>query len=194
MLRLKLIADAGIVGLPNAGKSTFLATVSSAKPKIADYPFTTLHPQLGVASCDGREFVSPIFRASSKARMRAMGSATGFWAMSNAAACLLHLVDAGTEHAGKAYKTVRRELEAYGGGLAEKPEIVALSKIDTVDTGDAASPGGRASSGPPSKHRCGFRPRRAAHLTDTLRRLLTKIDEARTAKMVQPATAAEWHP
>ena len=128
-LRLKLIADAGLIGLPNAGKSTFLSKVSAARPKIADYPFTTLHPQLGVVNADGREFVlADIPGLIEGARMRAPGSATASSATSSVAAMLLHLVDATTEHAGKAYKTVRGELDAYGGELTDKIEIVAFQQ------------------------------------------------------------------
>src|SRR6202790_713996 len=133
LLRLKLIADAGIVGLPNAGKSTFLAAISAARPRIADYSFTTLHPQLGAAACDGREFVVADIPGLIEGAHDGHGLGDRFLGHVERCRVLLHLVDAGTEHAGKAYKTVRRELEAYGGGLADKPEIVALSKIDTVD-------------------------------------------------------------
>ena len=132
-LRLKLIADAGLVGLPNAGKSTFLATVSAARPKIADYPFTTLHPQLGVVNADGREFVLADIPGLIEGAHEGAGLGDRFLGHVERCRVLLHLVDATTEHAGKAYKTVRAELEAYGGTLAEKIEIVALNKIDAVD-------------------------------------------------------------
>jgi GTP-binding protein len=132
-LRLKLIADAGLVGLPNAGKSTFLAAVSAARPKIADYPFTTLHPQLGVVNADGREFVLADIPGLIEGAHEGAGLGDRFLGHVERCRVLLHLVDATTEHAGKAYKTVRGELEAYGGQLAEKIEIVALNKIDAVD-------------------------------------------------------------
>src|ERR1700723_4327302 len=132
-LRLKLIADAGIVGLPNAGKSTFLAAVSAAKPKIADYPFTTLHPQLGVVNADGREFVLADIPGLIEGAHEGIGLGDRFLGHVERCRVLLHLVDATTEHAGKSYKTVRAELEAYAGQLADKPEIVALSKVDAVD-------------------------------------------------------------
>ena len=132
-LRLKLIADAGLVGLPNAGKSTFLASVSAAKPKIADYPFTTLHPNLGVVRADAREFVLADIPGLIEGAHEGHGLGDRFLGHVERCRVILHLVDASGEHAGKAYKTVRHELEAYGGGLAEKPEIVALSKTDTVD-------------------------------------------------------------
>ncbi len=131
-LRLKLIADAGLVGLPNAGKSTLLARVSAAKPKIADYPFTTLHPQLGVVDVDGREFVLADIPGLIEGAHEGAGLGDRFLGHVERCRVLLHLVDATSEHAGKAYKTVRTELEAYAEQLAEKIEIVALNKIDAV--------------------------------------------------------------
>jgi GTP-binding protein len=131
-LRLKLIADAGLVGLPNAGKSTFLAAVSAAKPKIADYPFTTLNPQLGVVESDGREFVLADIPGLIEGAHEGSGLGDRFLGHVERCRVLLHLVDGTGEHAGKDYKTVRAELDAYGGGLTDKPEIVALSKIDAM--------------------------------------------------------------
>ncbi len=131
-LRLKLIADAGLVGLPNAGKSTFLASVTSAKPKIADYPFTTLHPGLGVVRIDEREFVLADIPGLIEGAHEGLGLGDRFLGHVERCRVLLHLVDATCEHAGKAYKVVRAELDAYGNGLEEKDEIVALSKIDAV--------------------------------------------------------------
>ena len=131
-LRLKLIADAGLVGLPNAGKSTFLAAVSAARPKIADYPFTTLHPQLGVVNADGREFVLADFPGLIEGAHDGAGLGDRFLGHIERCRVLLHLVDATCDHAGKAYKTVRRELEAYDAKLADKIELVALNKIDAV--------------------------------------------------------------
>jgi GTP-binding protein len=132
-LRLKLIADAGLVGLPNAGKSTFLAAVTAAKPKIADYPFTTLYPGLGVVRIDDREFVLADIPGLIEGAHEGHGLGDRFLGHVERCRVLLHLVDAGCEHAGKAYKTVRTELAAYGNGLDEKQEIVALSKTDTID-------------------------------------------------------------
>ncbi|MCW6510856.1 GTPase ObgE [Lichenifustis flavocetrariae] len=132
-LRLKLIADAGLVGLPNAGKSTFLAAVSAAKPKIADYPFTTLKPGLGVVRVDDREFVLADIPGLIEGAHEGLGLGDRFLGHVERCSVLLHLVEATGEHAGQAYKTVRRELEAYGADLKDKPEIVALSKIDAVD-------------------------------------------------------------
>jgi GTP-binding protein len=131
-LRLKLIADAGLVGLPNAGKSTFLAATSAARPKIADYPFTTLTPQLGVVEIDGREFVLADIPGLIEGAHEGTGLGDRFLGHIERCRVLLHLVDGTGEHAGKDYKTVRAEVEAYGGGLVDKPEIVALSKIDAM--------------------------------------------------------------
>jgi GTP-binding protein len=131
-LRLKLIADAGLVGLPNAGKSTFLAAVSAARPKIADYPFTTLNPQLGVVESDGREFVLADIPGLIEGAHEGAGLGDRFLGHVERCRVLLHLVDGTGGHAGEAYKTVRGELEAYGGGLLDKLEIVALSKIDAM--------------------------------------------------------------
>jgi GTP-binding protein len=131
-LRLKLIADAGIVGLPNAGKSTFLAAVSAAKPRIADYPFTTLHPQLGVFEIDGREFVMADLPGLIEGAHEGVGLGDKFLGHTERCRVLLHLVDGTGEDAGADYKTVRTELAAYGHGLADKPEIVALTKVDAM--------------------------------------------------------------
>lgn len=131
-LRLKLIADAGLIGLPNAGKSTFLATVTAAKPKIADYPFTTLHPGLGVVRVDGREMVLADIPGLIEGAHEGHGLGDRFLGHVERCRVLLHLVEGTCEHAGKAYTTVRNELSAYGGGLDEKPEIVALSKADAL--------------------------------------------------------------
>ncbi len=132
-LRLKLIADAGLVGLPNAGKSTFLASVTAARPKIANYPFTTLHPNLGVASIDGREFIIADIPGLIEGHMKASVWVTASLAMSSAPAFCCISFSAQEEDVAKAYKTVRKELKAYGGELTDKPEIVALSQVDTID-------------------------------------------------------------
>jgi GTP-binding protein len=132
-LRLKLIADAGLVGLPNAGKSTLLASVTAAKPKIADYPFTTLHPNLGVVRIDAREFVLADIPGLIEGAHEGVGIGDRFLGHVERTNVILHLVSAMEEDPAKAYKTVRHEVEAYGHGLADKPEIVALSQIDTAD-------------------------------------------------------------
>jgi GTPase len=131
-LHLKLFADAGLIGLPNAGKSTFLATVSAAKPKIADYPFTTLHPQLGVVEVDGREFVLADLPGLIEGAHEGTGLGDRFLGHTERCRVLLHLIDGTSDDAGEAYKIVRRELEAYDQGLTDKPEIVALSKSDAL--------------------------------------------------------------
>src|SRR6187399_1418919 len=131
-LRLKLIADAGLVGLPNAGKSTFLSVVSAAKPKIADYPFTTLHPNLGVVTGAGREFVMADIPGLIEGAHEGAGLGDRFLGHVERCRVLLHLVDITAEDPAEAYRTVRQELAAYGHGLDEKPEIVALSKIDAL--------------------------------------------------------------
>jgi GTP-binding protein len=192
-LRLKLIADAGLIGLPNAGKSTFLATVSAARPKIADYPFTTLHPQLGVVACDGREFVLADIPGLIEGAHEGVGLGDRFLGHVERCRVLLHLVDANTEHAGKAYKTVRRELEAYGGGLAEKPEIVALSKIDSVDAETLKQQAARL------KRAAKRTPLRLSAATNTglkeaLRAILAEIDAANAATATPAAEAVEWAP
>jgi GTP-binding protein len=132
-LRLKLIADAGLLGLPNAGKSTFLATVSAAKPKIADYPFTTLHPNLGVVRVGDLDFVLADIPGLIEGAHEGAGLGTRFLGHVERCRVLLHLVDAASEDVAGAYRTVRAELKAYGGGLAKKKEIVALSKCDALD-------------------------------------------------------------
>jgi len=131
-LRLKLIADAGIIGLPNAGKSTFLAAVSAAKPKIADYPFTTLRPNLGVVRIDTTDFVLADIPGLIEGAHEGAGIGDRFLGHVERTAVLLHLVDATLEDVAEAYEIVRGEVEAYGGGLSDKPEIVALSKADAV--------------------------------------------------------------
>jgi GTP-binding protein len=133
-LRLKLIADAGLVGLPNAGKSTFLAAVSAATPKIADYPFTTLHPHLGVVSLTETErFVLADIPGLIEGAAEGAGLGTRFLGHIERCAVLLHLVDGTEEKPGAAYKTVRAELAAYDESILDKPEIVALNKIDALD-------------------------------------------------------------
>jgi GTP-binding protein len=132
-LRMKLIADAGLVGLPNAGKSTFLAAVSAAKPKVADYPFTTLHPNLGVVRAGDTDFVLADIPGLIEGAHEGAGLGVRFLGHVERCRVLLHLVDATEDDVAGAYRTVRRELKAYGGGLDKKKEIVALSKCDALD-------------------------------------------------------------
>jgi GTP-binding protein len=180
-LRLKLIADAGLVGLPNAGKSTFLAAVTAAKPKIADYPFTTLHPGLGVARIDAREFVIADIPGLIEGAHEGVGIGDRFLGHVERTRVLLHLVSAQEEHPGKAYKTVRGELEAYAHGLAEKPEIVALSQVDTLD------PDTRKKKLAALKRACGSTPLALSAVTRegveaVLRALISVVEEARTGE------------
>jgi GTPase len=188
-LRLKLIADAGLIGLPNAGKSTFLATVSAARPKIADYPFTTLHPQLGVVACDGREFVLADIPGLIEGAHEGLGLGDRFLGHVERCRVLLHLVDAAGEDAGEAYQTVRRELDAYGAGLAGKLEIVALSKIDAVDAETLKTQMARLKR---AAKRTPFCVSAVAHenIDAVLRALLAEIDaQSQTKTARQP----EWH-
>ncbi|WP_422004822.1 GTPase ObgE [Pyruvatibacter mobilis] len=131
-LRLKLIADAGLVGLPNAGKSTFLAATTAAKPKIADYPFTTLNPGLGVVTVDDAAFVLADIPGLIEGAHEGHGLGDRFLGHVERTNVLLHLVDATQDDVADAYRTIRSELTAYGNGLDEKPEILALSKVDSL--------------------------------------------------------------
>jgi GTP-binding protein len=136
-LRLKLIADAGLVGLPNAGKSTFLAAITAAKPKIADYPFTTLTPGLGVVRAGDAEFVLADIPGLIEGAHEGAGLGDRFLGHVERCRVLLHLVDGTSEDPAEAWRTVRRELEAYGHGLGEKPELVVLTKADALDEATA---------------------------------------------------------
>ena len=132
-LRLKLIADVGLVGLPNAGKSTLLAASSAARPKIADYPFTTLHPQLGVVRLNAtEEFVIADIPGLIEGAHEGAGLGDRFLGHVERCAILLHLVDGAAGDVVKAWRTIREELSAYGGGLAEKPELIGLNKCDSM--------------------------------------------------------------
>jgi GTP-binding protein len=179
-LRLKLIADAGLIGLPNAGKSTFLAAVSAAKPKIADYPFTTLHPQLGVVEVDGREFVLADLPGLIEGAHEGTGLGDRFLGHTERCRVLLHLIDGTSDDAGEAYKIVRRELEAYGHDLSDKPEIVALSKSDALTKESIKTQAGKL------KKACKKTPlvlsaQSGDGVQEALRALLKIIDKARNA-------------
>ncbi|MDR0632114.1 MAG: GTPase ObgE [Holosporaceae bacterium] len=137
-LQLKLIADAGLIGLPNAGKSTFLSATTRARPKIADYPFTTLTPQLGVVHVDSSEFVLADIPGLIEGAHEGRGLGDKFLAHVERCAILIHLVDITQENPFEAYETVRGELKAYNSVLYEKPEIIALNKSDSVDQKVAA--------------------------------------------------------
>ena len=132
VLKLKLIADTGLIGLPNAGKSTFLARVSQARPKIADYPFTTLHPQLGVVRVDTTDFVLADLPGLIEGAHEGVGLGDRFLGHAERCGAILHMVDGTESEIAVAYKTIRAELEAYGQGLTDKPEIVALNKADAI--------------------------------------------------------------
>ena len=132
ILKLKLIADAGLIGMPNAGKSTFLSRVSAARPKIADYPFTTLEPQLGVVKIDETDFVLADLPGLIEGAHEGVGLGDRFLGHAERCASILHLLDGTGDAIAKSYKMIRAELEAYGHGLDEKPEIVALNKVDAV--------------------------------------------------------------
>jgi len=192
-LRLKLIADAGIVGLPNAGKSTFLAAVSAARPKIADYPFTTLHPQLGVVNVDGREFVLADIPGLIEGAHEGVGLGDRFLGHVERCRVLLHLVDGTAGDADTAYRTVRAELLAYGQDLADKPEIVALNKADALGADDierAVQTLSRVTKGPPLV----ISAVSGDGVTAVLRALLKVIDRAGHGAAPADADAAAWQP
>jgi GTP-binding protein len=203
-LRLKLIADAGLVGLPNAGKSTFLAAVSAAKPKIADYPFTTLHPGLGVVRVDNREFVLADIPGLIEGAHEGLGLGDRFLGHVERCRVLLHLIDAGGEHAGTSYRIIRQELAAYGHGIDEKPEIIALSKTDTIDEETLRQQIERLkravrSYGPPLPEGLKRRPPMIVSaatnqgVTEVLRALQSVIDKAK-AEDEQRVPAPAWQP
>ncbi len=139
-LRMKLIADVGLVGLPNAGKSTFLSVVSAARPKIADYPFTTLHPQLGVVRLShSEELVVADIPGLIEGASDGAGLGTRFLGHVERCAVLLHLIDGAAGDVVSAWRTIREELEAYGGGLADKPELLVLNKSDAMTAREASA-------------------------------------------------------
>jgi len=174
-LRLKLIADAGLLGLPNAGKSTFLASVTAARPKIANYPFTTLHPNLGVANVDGREFIIADIPGLIEGAHAGVGIGDRFLGHVERTRVLLHLVSGNEENVSEAYRIIRGELEAYGGGLVDKQEIVALSQVD------ALAPDIRAEKLAELEQACGSKPIELSSVSregveHTLRLMISAID------------------
>ncbi len=194
-LRLKLIADAGLIGLPNAGKSTLLAACTRARPKIADYPFTTIHPNLGVAQVDDQEFVLADIPGLIEGASEGVGLGTRFLGHVERCGALLHLIDVSEDDPATAYHTIRQELAAYGAGLVDKPEVIALNKCDLVDEdelaekraavvqasgGDVLAISGLAQQG----------------IWDALRRLLTHIDARRRTEEEErdEARAGGWTP
>ncbi|MCI4666151.1 MAG: GTPase ObgE [Neomegalonema sp.] len=190
LLRLKVIADAGLVGLPNAGKSTFLAAVSNARPKIADYPFTTLHPNLGMVGVDGREFVLADIPGLIEGASEGIGLGDRFLGHVERCAVLLHLIDGTNEDPAEEYRVIEAELEAYGGGLMEKRRIVGLNKIDALDDSEreaklAALQEAGVEEVLPLSGATG------ANVTTVLRRLLAEIDRERAPA---EAEAEPWSP
>ena len=178
-LRLKLIADAGLVGLPNAGKSTFLSVVSAARPKVADYPFTTLHPQLGVVRLShAEEFVLADIPGLIEGASEGAGLGTRFLGHVERCAVLLHLVDGAAGNVVEAWRTVRAELNAYGGGLAHKPELLVLNKSDAMTPREASAR--RAAlqrvSGHPVRLMSGAT---GEGVPEVLRALMDRVQEAR---------------
>jgi GTP-binding protein len=192
-LRLKLIADVGLVGLPNAGKSTFLAAASAAKPKIADYPFTTLAPNLGMVDLSaGERFVLADIPGLIEGASEGAGIGTRFLGHVERTAVLVHLVDGTQEDVASAWRVVRRELEAYGADLADKPEIVALNKIDALDEETRAAKAAEieAAVGAPVRQVSG-----AAKLgvTELLREAFALVRE-RKAEVAAEAPSQGWTP
>ena len=192
-LRLKLIADAGLVGLPNAGKSTFLATVTAARPKIADYPFTTLHPGLGVVRVDQREFVLADIPGLIEGAHEGHGLGDRFLGHVERCRVLLHLIDATSDHAGKAYKIVRDELDAYGNGLEDKLEIVALSKIDAVTPEHLKEQKARLKRAA-KKEPLLISAASNQGITEALRALASVIGESRAEESEALIEDEAWHP
>ncbi|MGC9371020.1 MAG: GTPase ObgE [Paracoccaceae bacterium] len=192
-LRLKLIADAGLLGLPNAGKSTFLAATSNARPKIADYPFTTLVPNLGVVGVDGAEFVVADIPGLIAGAHEGRGLGDLFLGHVERCAVLLHLVDGTAEDVAEDYRTIIDELEAYGGELADKPRITALNKIDALDDEerDEKQAALQAASGGPVLLMSGVS---GEGLTEVLRAVRAQISEDRLRRKSQDEEPEPWHP
>ena len=185
ILKLKLIADAGLIGMPNAGKSTFLSRVSAARPKIADYPFTTLEPQLGVVKIDTTDFVLADLPGLIEGAHEGVGLGDKFLGHAERCGVILHLID-GTEGAiAKTYKTIRGELEAYGHGLAEKPEILALNKVDSIPKAALAKK--RAALEKASGQTVHVISGVTGEGIDTVLRALAKVISKRRGKPVVPA-------
>ncbi len=186
-LRLKLIADVGLVGLPNAGKSTFLSVVSAARPKIADYPFTTLHPQLGVVRLShSEEFVIADIPGLIRGAHEGAGLGDRFLGHVERCAVLLHLVDGAAGNVVRAWRTVREELRAYGGGLADKPELLVLNKSDAMTPREAATR--RAALAKASGQEVMLLSGATQdNLPAVLRALMARVHAARAARAAQPA-------
>ena len=191
-LRLKLIADAGLLGLPNAGKSTFLSAVSAAQPKIADYPFTTLHPNLGVVGVDGKEFVMADIPGVIEGAHQGAGLGHRFLGHVERCRVLLHLVDATGEDPVEAWKILRRELLEYGGGLSDKPEIIGLTKLDATPE-DYAEDVVTALRAAGAEAVLSLSSVTGAGVTQVLRRLIGIIEDA-VAEESRPEEEEPWSP
>ncbi|CRL11344.1 GTP-binding protein Obg [Phaeobacter italicus] len=191
-LRLKLIADVGLLGLPNAGKSTFLSATSNARPKIADYPFTTLHPNLGVVGIDGVEFVVADIPGLIAGAHEGRGIGDRFLGHVERCAVLLHLVDGTSDTVAEDYETIINELEAYGGELADKPRITALNKVDSLDDEERAAAKAEleAAVGGPVFMMSGVS---REGLNEVLRSMRTEIDEDRLRQKPQEEQGS-WQP
>jgi len=190
-LRLKLIADVGLVGLPNAGKSTFLAAVSRARPKIADYPFTTLTPQLGVVGIDESELVIADIPGLIEGAHEGVGLGDRFLAHVERCGALLHLVDGTGDDVAAAYRTVRTELEAYGQDLAGKTEIVGLNKCDAVPESDIEQLR-QSLMEAGADHVLALSGATGHGVTEVLRAIVKMIEEARAAE--KPTEVEAWQP
>ena len=191
-LRLKLIADAGLLGMPNAGKSTFLSAVSAARPKIADYPFTTLHPNLGVVGIDGKEFVMADIPGLIEGAHEGAGLGHRFLGHVERCRILLHLIDATGEDPVAAWKMLRRELKAYGGDLYEKPEIVGLTKLDATPE-DYAADLAKALQDAGAGQVLALSSVTGNGVTTMLRQL-AKVIEISRAKETEPEEVVPWSP
>jgi len=193
ILRLKLIADAGLMGLPNAGKSTFLSRVSSAKPKIADYPFTTLAPQLGMVRIDETDFVLADLPGLIEGAHEGVGLGDKFLGHAERCNVILHLIDGTQTGIAKSYKTIRAELEAYGHGLEDKPEIVALNKVDAIPKAALAKK--RASLEKACGHKVYLMSGVSGEgIDDVLRALAREIVKRRKKQKPEPAKHRAWTP
>jgi GTP-binding protein len=179
--------------LPNAGKSTFLAAVSAAKPKIADYPFTTLHPSLGVVRVDGTDFVLADIPGLIEGAHEGAGIGDRFLGHVERCAVLLHLVDATLDDPAEAYRIIRGELEAYGAGLEEKPEIVALSKTDAVPA-DELKRKAKALTKTAGRKPLVLSAVSGEGMTPALRELAKVIKAARTKRDAPKTREAGWQP
>ena len=192
-LRLKLIADVGLLGLPNAGKSTFLAATSNARPKIADYPFTTLHPNLGVVGVDNTEFVVADIPGLIEGAAEGRGLGDLFLGHVERCAVLLHLIDGTSSTIAEDYQTIINELEAYGGELADKPRITVLNKIDALDEDD------RVTAREELEKACGAEVMMMSGVaregvTEVLRALRGQIDDDRLRFRSEDEEEAPWQP